>query len=228
MQRMWITIKGILLTALLCFAVMLALETPAQASDSKLIKLPPPSLKSGADLFDAVRERMSIRAFADRELNLQDLADVLWAAGGQKTPGGKWVIPYAMRTAPTCKIYVTGNNGTYLYDGAKHSLHQVLPNDLRGVVAEQNFVSTAPYVILLVSSPDALLEKRHDRDPDHVMNMTYISYGAVMQDIYLTAAAKGLATCYIGSVKPESLKEPLKLSATERFFGVMPIGYPEK
>ena len=228
MQRMWNVIKIVFLTALFCSGTMFAMETSAKASGDALITLPQPALKSGVDLFDAVRERVSTRAFADRELKLQDLSDVLWAAGGQKTPGGKWVIPYAMRTEPTCKIYITGAKGTYLYDGAKHNLRQVLADDLRGAVAEQNFVSTAPYVILLVSSPEVLLEKMHDRDPDHVMNMTYISYGAIMQDVYLTAAAKGLATCYIGSVKPDALKAPLKLLGTERFFGVMPIGYPEK
>ena len=190
------------------------------------IDLPEASQKSGMDYFDSLRNRASIRAYADKELSLQDLGDVLWTAGGTKTPGGKWVIPFAMHTDPTCKIYVTSSKGTYLYNGKKHSLELVTAEDLRAKVAEQDFVETAPNVLILVASTKPLVDKLGKKSKQEALELAHLSYGATMQDVYLAASSKGMATCYVGHIKKNAVNEPLNLEAGEMFFGVMPLGYP--
>ena len=207
--------------------VLAALLLPVSAlAQEKNIALPQVSEKSGMDYFDSLRNRASIRAFADKDLSLQDLGDVLWTAGGVKTPGGKWVIPFAMHTDPTCKIYVTGSNGTYLYNGAKHTLELVATQDLRAKIAEQEFVQTAPNVLILVADTKPLANKLGNKNKQEVSDFVTLSCGAIMQDVYLAASSKGLATCYIGLIKKNAVKEVLNLKDGETYFGAMPLGYP--
>ena len=184
-----------------------------------------PCRKSDADYFDALRTRESIRAYDATPLSLQDLGDVLWTAGGQKTPGGKWIIPYAMRTEPTCKIYVACAEGLYFYDGESHSLSLVYDKDLRTELSVQEFAHSAPYSLVFVITPDPLIKKMPNKSPREVLDLIYLSCGAIMQDVYLAAAAKGLGTCYVANIKPKALNEPLKLGENDIFLGVMPIGY---
>lgn len=212
-----------ILTLLFVFAL------PAYAKvQAKETVLPEVSVKSGMDYFDSLRNRASIRAYAEKELTSQDLGDVLWTAGGLKNPGGKWVVPFAMNAGPTCKIYVTSAKGTELYDGKAHSLNLVLPNDLRTKLTLQDFAHSAPYMLILVASPKLLANKNRNKNIEEILDTVYLSCGAVMQNIYLAASAKGLATCYIGSVKKDVFKEFLPLEDGEVFLGVMPLGYVQE
>ena len=195
-------------------------------AQEKNIVFPPVSEKSGMDYFDSLRNRASIRAYAEKDLSLQDLGDVLWTAGGMKTPGGKWVIPFAMHTSPTCKIYVTGSKGTYLYNGEKHALELVVAEDLRATLAEQEFVQTAPNVLILVASTKPLASKLGNKNKQEISDLIYLSCGAIMQDVYLAASSKGLATCYIGLIKKNAVNKVLSLKEGETYFGAMPLGYP--
>ena len=218
--------KIVLKIVLVIAALVLPLGLPVAAlAQEETIALPQVSEKSGADYFDCLRNRASIRAYADKDLSLQDLGDVLWTAGGLKSPGGKYVIPYAMHTDPTCKISVLGSKGAYLYEGEKHALELVLAEDLRTKATLQDFAHSAPYVLALVASPSPLANKLSKKSLDEVLDTVYLSCGAIMQDVYLAASAKGMATCYIASVKRDALKEPLKLKDDEIFFGAMPLGY---
>ncbi len=194
-------------------------------SDGKL-ELPAVSELSGTDLFEAVRQRQSLRAFSEKELSLQDLGDALWAAAGVKTPGGKWVIPFARRTDPTFRVYVTGKEGTYLYNGAEHVLEFVNERDLRAAVALQDFVAEAPVVLIYVANPEPLRGKDASRPLPELLYSVYLSCGASMQDVYLTAAARGLATCYIGSINSGEWLKSLNLAEDDIYFGAMPLGYP--
>ena len=196
------------------------------AQDAGNMQLPPVSEFSGTDLFQALRERQSLRAFSEKELAAQDLGDTLWAAGGVKTIGGKWLIPFARRTEPTFRIYVTGRSGTYLYNGAEHLLEFVSQRDLRAEAALQEFVAEAPVVLLFVANPDPLQDRDKSRPVDELLDVVYLSCGAAMQDVYLVAAAKQLATCYIGSIKHGEWEKELQLTEGDLYFGAMPLGYP--
>ncbi len=56
------------------------------AVGSKDIKLNPPDKKRGLTLMEALSVRASVREFSDKELNLQDLSDLAWAANGINRP----------------------------------------------------------------------------------------------------------------------------------------------
>ncbi len=212
-----------MITVFVFFAFILPGASFAQKDGN--IKLPEVSGVSGMDYFDALRNRASIRAFSEKELSMQDLGDVLWTAGGRKSPGGKWVVPYAMRTDPTCRIFVTCASGTYLYDGTAHSLKFINNSDLRAEVAIQEFVGEAPVVLVFVANPAPLQSKLNGKGRDEALDVVYLSAGAIMQDVYLAASAKNLATCYIGNIKHGEWEKTLGLSEGEIYFGSMPVGY---
>lgn len=101
------------------------------AAELQVIKLDPPSLKRGLPLMEALSVRASAREFAEKELSLRDLSDLLWAADGMSRPAeNKSTAPSAMN-AHDIRIYVFLKQGAFLYDSPKHELTPVLAGDFR-------------------------------------------------------------------------------------------------
>lgn len=99
------------------FAMMAACSIfGASAQDLQGISLNAPSKQCGTDVMTALANRQSCRSYADKELSLQQLSDLLWAANGVNRP------EKGMRTAPSAlnyqdvDIYVCTAKGAYLYD----------------------------------------------------------------------------------------------------------------
>jgi nitroreductase len=104
------------------------------AGDIQAIKLNPPSLKRGLPLMEALMVRASAREYAEKELSLQDLSDLLWAADGINRPAeNKSTAPSAMNSHDI-RIYVFMRDGAYLYDSPKHELLPVLAGDFRSQI----------------------------------------------------------------------------------------------
>ena len=59
--------------------IMYSLNTPVMIY-SQDISLPSPSRKGGMPLMEALDARVSARLFSDKDLSLQQLSDLLWAA----------------------------------------------------------------------------------------------------------------------------------------------------
>ncbi len=222
---------------LLTFAAGLAAEEPAA------IKLNPPSLKRGLPLMEALAVRASAREFADRDLSLQDLSDLLWAADGLSRPAeNKSTAPSAMN-AHDVRIYVFMRTGAFLYDQQKHELAPVLAGDLRAQIVMARpprpagapppgapaappapaaaAPVLAPVEIILVSDGDRF---RHG-GPEQKAVWGALDAGIVSQNISLFCAATGLKTCPKASVNKEKIRELLKLTDAQVVFLDHPVGY---
>lgn len=70
------------------FASLLLVVT-MYAQDLKAIKLSSPDKNRGSSIMKALSDRHSDREYAAKELSLQDLSDLLWAANGINRPDGK-------------------------------------------------------------------------------------------------------------------------------------------
>jgi hypothetical protein len=66
---------------LLLFALLM-LQVHAFSQENKVIKLPDPQLDKGKPLMQALKERQSTRIYGEREISLQEMANLLWAADG--------------------------------------------------------------------------------------------------------------------------------------------------
>jgi nitroreductase len=101
------------------------------AAELQTIKLNPPDLKRGLPFMQTLAIRASVREFSEKELSLQDLSDLLWAADGINRPAeNKSTAPSAMNSHDI-RIYVFMKDGAFLYDAPKHELAPVLAGDFR-------------------------------------------------------------------------------------------------
>ena len=72
---------GLLVLAGIVFQMMLPMNT-VMAQDLATIKLSAPEMDKGVSVIQALKERKSVRSFTDRQLTLQEVSNLLWAADG--------------------------------------------------------------------------------------------------------------------------------------------------
>lgn len=186
-------------------------------STGKDLSLPAPKLDNSKTLAEALQQRHSERNFdAGKELDAQQLSDLLWAAWGYNRKD--------KRTAPTAinkqdiTLYVFLSTGIYRYDAKNNKLIAVKSGDHRTATGKQPFVATAPVNLVFVSDTKLL---------DNTV-MSAIGCGAISQNIYLYCASAGLATVVRGSFDAEALHQLLGLDETQKIMLTQTVGFPAK
>jgi hypothetical protein len=87
------------------------------------LKLPNPLLKGTKSLEECIYERESVRKYQDKEIEIDKISQILWAAQGKK--GQKRIVPSAGATYPL-EIYVTlKDKGYFHYDFKNHVLQLI-------------------------------------------------------------------------------------------------------
>jgi SagB-type dehydrogenase family enzyme len=186
------------------------------------IKLPEPQRTGGMPLMEALNNRQSIRSFADREIELQTLSDLLWAGWGFNRETGKRTAP-SSQNLQEIDIYVVKKDGFYLYDAKNQSLIKSGEDDLRAVTGTQDFVSTAPLNLVFVADLDKAKVKNFDIEP----TASYANTGFIAQNIYLYCASAGLGAVVRGSF-PNELSVKLKLREHQKIILCQTIGWPKE
>lgn len=178
------------------------------------INLPAPDRTGGKPLMQALNERKSTRSYQDRELTLQQLSDLLWAANGFNRDD--------KRTAPTAnnrqelELYVTTKNGVYFYDARNHLLKEVKKGDHRAEAGTQDFVARTALNLIFVSD----MEKASSRE------YAYTNCGFVAQNVYLYCASEGLGAVVRGFFDKDKLSELLNLAPNQQVLLTQSVGYP--
>ncbi|MDR3267918.1 MAG: SagB/ThcOx family dehydrogenase [Tannerella sp.] len=194
------------------------------AQELQVIKLTAPDKTRGSATMKAFSDRHSDREFSARELSLQDLSDLLWAANGINRADGKRTAPSAMNKQEI-DIYAIRPDGAYVYDAKAHALNPVAKGDYRAAVAgTQEFVKSAPVSFVMVIN----LEKLGDPAVEQTRLMGAVDAGIVSQNINLFCAAVGLSTVPRASMDQAELRNILKLSPTQLPLMNNPVGYPKK
>lgn len=201
---------------------LLSSATFAQGLD--VIKLNAPSKNRGVSITEALQQRHSDRVFDSKDLSLQDLSDLLWAANGVNRPGEK------KRTAPSAlnkqevDVYVFKKEGVYKYDAFANELKPVAKGDHRKLIAgQQDFVMSAPVSLLLVSDVS-----KFGNNTEKSRITTACDAGIVCQNINLFCAGIGLSTVPRASMDVEGIKSLLKLTDSQVPLLNNPVGYPKK
>lgn len=194
---------------------MAGMTVPAQAQDVKL----PAATKSevSGSLTKALQDRRSVRTFSDKEVPMQTLADMLWAANGVNRADGHRTVPSAMNRQDIT-VYVGKADGTFRYDAKEHKLVKIGSGDLRKAVAGRNqFISTAPVVLVIASDTSAFKGN---------MALSGIDAGTVVQNVYLYCAANGLGTvcCYAGEDTAD-VQKFLGIKTENKPLVYMPVGF---
>jgi SagB-type dehydrogenase family enzyme len=204
----------------------------------KTIKLNKPDKERGLTFMETLSVRASTREWSDRDLSLQDLSDLLWAANGINRPDEKKYTAASAQNAHDIDIYVFMQDGVYLYDADKHVLEPVLAGDFRSQLlmappprpADSNDPpppppppSNPPIEIILVSD----ISRFRFGPPELMPEWGAIDAGIVSQNISLFCAASGLGTRPRAAIEKDVIKNLLKLKNTQHVFLNHPIGYLE-
>jgi SagB-type dehydrogenase family enzyme len=210
------------LSNFLGFAVGAAIAANLLANDLEPVKLPAPRSDGGKPLMQALKERKSTRAFSSKELSLQQLSDLLWAANGINRPAtGHRTAPSA-RNSQEIDIYVVMAKGAYIYNAKSNVLEPVVEGDLRAKMGRQQFVREAPVVLVFVANYDRFGNMAESDKAFYAATDT----GYVSQNVYLYCASEGLATVVLGNIDRNGIAEALKLGANQKVVLTQPVGYP--
>ena len=180
---------------------------------SQDIKLPSPNRTGGKPLMDALNGRQSDRDFSDKELSIQTLSDLVWAANGFNRE--------AKRTAPSSQdrqeidLYVFLKTGIYFYDAKNHQLILKTVGNHQAKTGGQPFVEVAPLNFVFVAN----LDKASNRDA------ALIDCGFISQNIYLFCASEGLISVVRGSINKEELHKLLGLNENQEVLLAQTVGY---
>ena len=171
------------------------------------IKLNNPDKKGSKTLMEALLSRMSVREYAAREISLQDLSNLLWAANGINREDGKTTNPTAMDRRDI-KVYVILPGGTYLYNNKEHQLDPISEGDHRQAMRGQK-----PPLNLLIVADDG--------------GAVYggVNAGYVSQNIYLYCAANGMGTVAAAGMDYEAYKKACKMDVSQKIILQHPVGY---
>ncbi|HNX42908.1 MAG TPA: SagB/ThcOx family dehydrogenase [Bacteroidales bacterium] len=187
------------------------------------VKLLPPQIDKGKSLMQSLQDRHSSREFSDKELSLQELSNLLWAANGVNRPGEK------KRTAPSAMnwqdidIYVFLKEGVYLYNAFEMTLQPVVKGDLRSLTGMQPFVAGAPVNLVLVSDT-----KKMSRGDENSKTANASAEAAfVGENVYLFCSAFDLNCVLRGSVDREKISKTLNLRPEQLAIYGITIGFPK-
>lgn len=204
---------------------MLVLTVLCGAISTQNIKLPAPKKSGGKALMDCLNERQTDQNFDTKQLSLQDLSDLVWAANGINRPeSGKRTVPTATNWQEMV-LYVATADGIYRYNAEKHELELVKKGDFRKECGPQPFMSVAP--VCFIYTADHNKEGRIT-NPEHQKEYSYHHVGYMAQSVYLVCAAKDMATVLIGSVNKEELAKVIGLPAKHIVIYTQPVGYKKK
>ena len=208
--------------AWLLFAVVFYIVSNAFAGETDVLKLPAPQKTGGMPLMQALQARHTSREFAERALEPQQLANLLWAAAGVNRPAS------GKRTAPSARdwreidIYVALADGTYIYDANEHVLRRVSTRDMRALTGKQEFVAAAPLNLVYIAD----LQRMEGAGSEDKDRYAAADTGFIAQNVYLYCASAGLNTVVRGLVDREALDVALKLTSQQRIILAQMVGYP--
>ena len=151
------------------------------------------------NVFEAIKERRSIRSFKEQDVKEKDIEMLIEAA--------MWA-PSAGNIQPWEFIIVR-----------RHDLKEELAEAAFG----QAFVEAAPLVIVVCANENRSFQGYSVRGkPLYCIQDT----AAAIQNIHLTAHSLGLGTCWIGAFSEEETAKILKVPNGVRPVAVVPVGYP--
>ena len=202
--------------------VILVLISPAVAiCQQSPIQLPAPQMTGGMPLMQALAQRKTTRAFADKPLPLQTLSNLLWAAFGVNRPHAQEAG--LGRTAPSAlnrqeiELYVLLADGVYLYEAGPNRLRPVVAKDMRGKAnpAAAHAAVTIAYVADM------------DRVADGNLDFGRVDTGFIAQNVYLFAASEGLnAWFYTFHGHEADIAKEFMLAEKKKPIYAQSIGFP--
>ncbi len=207
-----------------------AQENPAAAGKS--IRLPRPRHEGGISVEEAIFKRRSVRRFDKAPITLEEVSQLLWAAGGATVDG----VTGPTRAYPSAggiyplKIYLVAGNvsglkaGIYRYEWEFHALVPLKDGDMREELKKaalsQRMVQEAPATIVVTAVYDKVIKAYGQRGATRYVSM---DTGHVGQNVHLEAQSLGLGTVMVGAFMDQDVLTVLGVK-NELPLYMMPVG----
>jgi nitroreductase len=152
------------------------------------------------DVFQAVKERRSIRSFLQKDIPRDVLSKLI----------------DALRWAPSAgnlqsrKFYIISDEMTR--------------KQLAVAALNQDFLSTAPVVV--VGCADSSIGIRYGRRGIELYSIQDVAVSVMA--MMLVAVENGLGTCWVGAFQEAEVSKILNLPENLRPVAIIPVGYPER
>jgi SagB-type dehydrogenase family enzyme len=189
--------------------------------DPKGIKINP------VDLSEAINNRVSVRAYSEEPLSLDELSYVLWSTQGVKEVTKR---PATLRTVPSAgsrhcfETYVLVNRveglepGLYRFIAVDHKLQEIdMSDDIAERVTQgcfgQRFVLSSAITLILTAVRYRMMWRYTERGYRYM----HIDAGHVMQNLYLCAEAINSGVCAIAAFYDDQINETLGVDGEEQF-----------
>lgn len=199
------------------------------------LQLPASTRDPNDPIVAAFNRRKTTKQTSPKPLSMRDLSDLLWSAYGVNRDMGPFGGPG--RTAASASnsqeidLYVALEDGTYRYDGLGHRLEQITPSDVRAMALTpaQPEVAVAPVMLIYVVDIHRLthtlgFDEPGLHDPDVQKSYYYVDTGLIAGNVYLFAAAHGLAAWFHNCDGPR-LARHLGLNSRQRVLFAQSVGY---
>jgi len=219
---------------ILFFAVLVAFFSENGLTQSDVVRLPKPGHKGKISVEQAIFKRKSIRSFTGAPLTLEEVSQLLWAAGGQTVDG----VSGPTRSYPSAgasyplEIYlvaghVTGlESGIYRYNWKENSLALLRKGDLRAELRKaalgQYMIGEAPVTIVITADYDKTARRYGERGRSLYVPM---DAGHLGQNVHLQAESLGLGTVMIGAFRDREVAGVLGIEKETPVY-MMPVGKP--
>jgi len=201
-------------------ALLVSLISCKQPVNYSINNLPKPEIKGGKPLMIALRDRCSTREFSNKELTVQEISNLLWAANGINRPEtGKHTAPSACNRQDI-DIYVALKSGVFFYNSVNHQLQKKFDTDIRENIGMQAFVKEAPLCLIFVADLAKTCGDDTSKIIDSAADAAYIS-----ENVYLYCASENLATVVLGMVNRTYLNNKLLLRKEQKIVFAQPVGF---
>lgn len=192
-----------------------------QSFAQDLIKLPEANKTGGKPLMQALNERQSSRDFIDKELSMQQISDLLWAAYGiNRSDLGKHTVPTS-RNIQDMEVYIATKDGAFLYIPKEHSIQKVISTDIREKTGKQDFVKVAAVNLIYVSD-----FSKAGNGTDEIKTMTAATHcGFIGQNVYLYCASEGLISVFRAYIDNADIAKSLNLPDNKHVIYCQTVGY---
>ena len=194
------------------------------------IKLPLPKTTGKMSLEEAIVNRESVRSFSKRQLTLEEISQLLWAAYGPRhvdsITGASKTVPSAGALYPM-EIYIVSPNGVFHYFPSSHSLREISDKDLRsalsGAALWEEAIAQAAVNFVIACVYDRICWKYGERG----MRYAHIEAGHIAQNIHLQAVCLGLGSVPIGAFNDTAVQKALYLPKDNIPIYIIPVGHPK-
>ena len=196
----------------------------ATLAQTEEISLPTPRTKGTLSLEEALARRRSIRAYTNKPLSLEEIAQLFWAAQGVTATWGGRTAPSAGATYPL-ELYAAVAEGVYHYLPATHRAVVTIREDRREALwvagLHQSWIRQAPATFILT----ALYARTAGRYGARSERYVKLEAGHAAQNLLLQAVTLNLGAVVVGAFDDQAVVTTLRLPEKEEPLYLIPVGH---